>query len=102
MLLFAQVVQTLIDSDAVKPRRDFRFTLEIPYAVPCFQERILQHIIRIIMVEHDTTDLPVQRLSVLLYDYSEGAALVFRLAEHLHNLVFIVLLCHALLINKRF
>ena len=75
LLVAPQEIETLINGDAREPRADLRIPVEAVEAVPGFEERVLQHIVGILMGKYDTTYLPVQLFAVLAHHSLEGTSL---------------------------
>ena len=50
-------------------------------AIPCFQKRVLQHIIGILVSKNYTSYLPIQPFTVLTYYFLEGTALCLRIQQ---------------------
>lgn len=43
--------------------------------VPCLEEGILEHIVRILMRQHNPTDLPVELFTILAHNLLKGTSL---------------------------
>ena len=59
-------------SDAVEPRAHLRIPPELFQSFPRFDERVLANIIRVIVIEHHTADIEINRLLILIQHALEG------------------------------
>ena len=66
------VVQRLVDGYTAKPGIYTRLAPEVFQIDPGLDERVLQDIIAVVMLEHDTADLPIERLLVFADQEREG------------------------------
>lgn len=81
LLLTAQKVKCLVVGNAVQPRQQAGPVFEFVQVVPCLQERVLQDVIGILVLQHDMANLPIQRLAVLSDQQREALSAGLRVTE---------------------
>ena len=75
ILVTAQEIKTLVDGNARQPRDHLSITMETAQTIPCLQESVLEHIVGIVMREHNATDLPIELLAILTHNLLKGTTL---------------------------
>lgn len=81
MLVTTKEIKTLVDGNTREPCMDVRIAMKTTETVPGFQECILEHIIGILMREHNPTDLPIQLFAILTHNLLEGTPLCPRILK---------------------
>ena len=75
VLVMAQEIKTLVDGNARQPRANLGITVKITQSIPSFQESVLEHIVGIVMREHNATNLPIELLAILTHNLLKGTTL---------------------------
>ena len=75
MLVAAKEVQALVDGDTRQPSADMGIAMKTGQTVPGLQKGVLEHIVGILMGEHDTSDLPVELFTILTHNLLKGTSL---------------------------
>lgn len=71
-LVLAQECECFVHRYAVEPSGYLRFPTEFVDVAPRFEECVLQQVVGIVVRQHHTPYVPVERLAVLLYDSRKG------------------------------
>ena len=82
-------VERLVDSYAIEPSGQFSFSLKGRKTLPCFEKRGLQYVVSILMCKDYTTNLPIQRLAVLVNNHGENLLSSFGTRQQANHFSFI-------------
>ena len=82
-------VQGLVVGDAEQPGAQLRVTSEIIQPCPSLDERVLQHVVGIIMGEDHTSDLPIELLLEVLHQHRKSALACAFIAQLVYDLFLI-------------
>ena len=91
VLLFAQKIEALIDSNTIQPGRQTRILMEIVQMAPSLDKHVLKDIVGIFMNKHQTTNLPVELFAILAYHLFERLTLCRGVRQLLHQQLFFLL-----------
>jgi hypothetical protein len=91
--LFFKKRERFIRGNSVEPSIQLAVFSEFVQVSEGFDERVLQHIIGIVMVDYNSTDVPVKSFLVCVYEFAERIIPRLRVSKFINQLL-VSGICH--------